>query len=136
MLRRSPHSLRISYDPPVPTSVDWAVIILLSVGLDTRTCVRYDHRMNDYTQTILLYAQLHITSDGIYVATFPELPAFGIAVYAHGDSIEECIAAVERVLETYILWAQQFGAFLPEIDGIAPPSGKTGLVALIADTDG
>lgn len=118
------------------TSVECSVIILLNVGLDTRTCVRYYQGMNDYIQTILLYAQLHPTPDGICVATFPELPAFGIALYVHGDSIEDCMAAVERILETYILWAQQFGVFLPEIDGIAPPSKKPGLVALIADTDG
>ncbi len=90
--------------------------------------------MTAYIQTILQQVQLHATPDGACIATFT-LPTFCHAMYAHGDSIEACIAAVESALESYVLWAMQTGALLPEIDGVSPPSLEPQHDSLVVDTN-
>ena len=89
--------------------------------------------MTEYIQAILHYIQLQSTPDRACIATFA-LPTFRNDVYAHGDSIEDCIATVERALESYVLWALKTGELLPEIDGVMPPSLEPAHASLLMDT--
>ena len=89
--------------------------------------------MSEYIQAILHYIELQSTPDGACIGTFA-LSTFRNDVYAHGDSIEDCIAAVERALESYVLWALKTGELLPEVDGVMPPSLEPAHASLLMDT--
>lgn len=96
-------------------------MILLNLAARSSTDVRYDQGMTAYIQAVLRYVKFELLPGGACIATFPTLASFR-DIYAHGDTIEECVVALRYELESFVLVAMRDGLPLPEVDFVAPPS--------------
>ena len=70
--------------------------------------------LTDYIAAAMRRAEYKLLEDDTYWGEIPPLQG----VWANADSLKECKAELESVLEDWITLGLEFGDTVPEIDGV------------------
>ncbi len=74
--------------------------------------------LRDYIAAAMRQAEYKLLEDETYWGEIPPLRG----VWANADSMQECEAELESVLEDWIAVGLRFGDTMPEIDGFKVPA--------------